>query len=64
MVYDSGKNLMLAMGSGSIQFVSDASLPSVSPTSTVPEFSWLAILPLFLSIFSVVVVLRHQKPPT
>jgi hypothetical protein len=40
--------------------------PSLTPTSTpaIPEFSWLAILPLFLSIFFVVVVLRHQKPPT
>jgi hypothetical protein len=33
---------------------------TTSPTQ-VPEFSWLAILPLLLSIFSVVVVLRHRK---
>ena len=32
-----------------------------SPTPTVPEVSWLAILPLLLSIFSAVVVLRHRK---
>ena len=33
--------------------------PTISPT--VPEFSWLAILPLLLSIFAIVVVLRHRK---
>ncbi len=32
-----------------------------SPTSTVPEFSWLAIVPLLLFIFAVVVVVRHRK---
>ncbi len=31
-----------------------------SPTPAVPELSWLAVLPLLLSIFSVV-VLRHRK---
>ena len=36
---------------------------SSSPTSTsaVPEFSWLAILPLFLSILSVAVMFNHRK---
>ncbi len=34
--------------------------PSPVPTS-VPEFSWLAILSLFLSIFSITVILRHRK---
>ena len=34
MVYDTGKNLMLAMGNSSIQFVSDDSLPSPPPTPT------------------------------
>jgi DNA-binding beta-propeller fold protein YncE len=61
MVYDSGKNLMLAMGNSSIQFVSDASLPSVLPTSSVPEFSWLMILPLFLSLLFIVVLFRKRK---
>jgi hypothetical protein len=36
---------------------------SVSPNSspTVPEFSWLAILPLFVAMTSVAVLLRHRK---
>ena len=35
------------------------SLPS--PTPTVPELSWLIILPLLLSMFSLAVILRHRK---
>ncbi len=37
--------------------------PSASPfpSPTVPELSWLVILPLLLSVFAVVVVLRHRK---
>jgi YVTN family beta-propeller protein len=74
MVYDSGKNVMLDLGNASIQFVSDASLPSVSsnptssptntmvsPTPTVPELSWLAIVPLFVSVLFIAVLLRHRK---
>jgi hypothetical protein len=34
---------------------------SSSPTPSVPELSWLIILPLLLSIFSVAVVFRHRK---
>jgi hypothetical protein len=45
------------------------STPSQSPTATpiststpaVPEFSWLAIVLLFLSVLSVAVILRHRK---
>jgi hypothetical protein len=32
-----------------------------SPTPSVPELSWLIILPLLLSIFSITVILRHRK---
>jgi len=35
------------------------SFPTTSPS--VPEFSWLAILPLFLSLLFVAVKLRHRK---
>lgn len=59
MVYDTGKNLMLAMGNSSIQFVSDASLPSLSPTSTIPEFPWLAVMPLLFALLLVALKLRH-----
>ena len=35
---------------------------SISPTATpVPESSWLVIVPLLLSMFSVAVILRHRK---
>ena len=35
-----------------------------TPTPTVPEFSWLAILPLFISFLFIAIKLRHrsQKP--
>jgi parallel beta-helix repeat protein len=36
-------------------------LQSPTPTPTVPELSWLIILPLLLSIFSIAVILRHRK---
>jgi len=36
-------------------------LESSSPTPTVPELSWLMILPLLLSVFSVAVILRYRK---
>jgi hypothetical protein len=35
--------------------------PTISPTPTVPEFSWLMILLLFLSIFSIVVLIGKRK---
>jgi parallel beta-helix repeat protein len=33
----------------------------ISPSPTVPELSWLVIVPLLLSIFSISMVLRHRK---
>jgi hypothetical protein len=43
--------------------VPEATVSSASPTSTptVPELSWLAIVPLLLSLFFVAVILRHRK---
>jgi hypothetical protein len=35
--------------------------PNPTQSSTIPEFSWLAILPLLLSLFSVAVVFRNRK---
>lgn len=35
--------------------------PSPSPSPSVPEFSWLVIVPLLLSIVSVAVILKHRK---
>ena len=37
------------------------SLQNPTSTPTVPELSWLVIVPLLLSLFSVVVILRHRK---
>jgi N-acetylneuraminic acid mutarotase len=38
-------------------------IPTTIPSATrsVPEFSWLAILPLFVSLLFVAIKLRHQK---
>ncbi|MFA7397530.1 MAG: hypothetical protein WC046_03500 [Candidatus Bathyarchaeia archaeon] len=32
-----------------------------NPTPTVPELSWLVIVPLLLSLFSVAILIRHRK---
>lgn len=37
----------------------DSTVPTPSPT--IPELSWLAILPLFLFLFAFAVILRHRK---
>mgnify|MGYP001560406917 CR=1 FL=1 len=37
------------------------SLTALTPTPTIPESSWLAIIPLLLSVFSVAVIVRHRK---
>jgi hypothetical protein len=34
---------------------------SLSPTPSVPELSWLIILPVLLSIFSLAMIIRHRK---
>ena len=36
---------------------------SASPSPTVPEFSWLAIVPLLLSVFALAVIVKHRKTP-
>ncbi len=35
--------------------------PAVSPSPSIPEFSWLIILPLFLSLLSIVFLFRERK---
>jgi hypothetical protein len=32
-----------------------------TPTLSIPELSWLMVVPLLLSVFSVVVIVRHRK---
>jgi len=35
--------------------------PSTNPTPSIPELSWLVVLPLLLSLFFVAVIVRHRK---
>jgi hypothetical protein len=44
-----------------VNFTIDTTNPTPTPIPTVPEFSWLMILPLFLSILSIVVFFRRRK---
>ena len=46
-----------------IQSSIPVSTPTITPTPTptVPELSWLVIIPLIVSILSVAVLLRHRK---
>jgi hypothetical protein len=48
-------------GWSNTQTVTIENTVSTSPTPTVPELSWLAIIPLMVSILSIAVVLRHRK---
>ena len=54
------------IGSTGAQLSTSSVNPSLSPTptptsaSSVPELSWLAILPLFISVFFIVVILRSR----
>jgi nitrous oxidase accessory protein NosD len=34
---------------------------STSPTSTVPELSWLVVIPLLIAILPIALILRHRK---
>jgi YVTN family beta-propeller protein len=49
-----------AYTSDAVSVISDSSInPALTPT--VPELSWLVIVPLLLSVLSVAVILRHRK---
>jgi hypothetical protein len=45
-------------------FASSSPSPNPTPTPSVPEFSWYAILPMFVSVLLIAVILRHRKPLT
>jgi len=55
--YSDWNQLTITMDSG------DTATANLSPTPspTVPEMSWLVIVPLLLSIFAVALVVRHRK---
>jgi YVTN family beta-propeller protein len=76
ITYDSGKseifvsnsfyNMGTSYASDTVKVIPVSTAnPTLSPTPTltpaVPELSWLAIVPLLLSVFSVAVILRHRK---
>jgi parallel beta-helix repeat protein len=35
--------------------------PKPTPTPTVPELSWLVILPLLFTVFAIIMIIRHRK---
>ncbi len=43
------------------QTITTNSISSSSPSPSAPEFSWLMIFPLFISILSIVVIIRLRK---
>ena len=53
--YGPGKDVLYALK------LPPESTPLPSPTSTIPEFSWLMILPLFLSLVSILVLITKRK---
>jgi hypothetical protein len=69
MVDPHSPNHILAFGSESdwspIQTVtipaSNNSSPSPTGAPTVPEFYWLAIIPLMVTMFSIALLIRHRK---
>jgi DNA-binding beta-propeller fold protein YncE len=61
MVYDSGKNVMIATGKNSIQFISNMPSSSVQSTSTVPEIIALAAVFLFVVVLLIGIKIKHRK---
>jgi hypothetical protein len=61
--YDSFRYAVIfnTLNEGNWSSVQTITIPAISPTPTVPELSWLAIIPLMASILSVVVIIRHRK---
>jgi hypothetical protein len=57
------QTITIPASSTSASDVSATSTLTATPTSTLaaPELSWLAIVPLLLSVFSVAVIVRHRK---
>jgi hypothetical protein len=61
--YDSFRYAVIfnTINEGNWSSVQTITIPAISPAPTVPELSWLAIIPLMASILSVVVIIRHRK---
>ncbi len=58
---NSAPDLIFNQTTTPITFTVDNQTPTLVPTPTVPELSWLVIVPLLLSLFSVAVIFRHRK---
>ncbi len=51
-------------GVANFNIIYETSTPeTATPSTTIPELSWLVIVLLLLSLFSVAVILRHRKTP-
>lgn len=70
LAYDSGRNevFLTNPSNDTVTVISGLPTPPVtnsptaaSPSSTVPEFSWLMILPLFIFTLSIVILIRKRK---
>ena len=61
VVFAGGLNIFFMNSSSTILFAIGTQLSQASPTPTVPEFSWLIILPLFLSILFIVALIAKRK---
>jgi YVTN family beta-propeller protein len=59
-VANSAVNLVTHYISNTVTVISDAAILT-TPTPTVPELSWLVVIPLLVGILSAAVVLRHRK---
>jgi hypothetical protein len=50
----------ISITDGSVS-ISTSPTPNPTPTTSVPEFSWLMLLPLFLSLLSIAVLIAKRK---
>jgi hypothetical protein len=57
---DGGYAIMGSLDS-SVWLAKFAPESGISPSPSIPEFSWLVIVPLLLAVFSVAVILKHRK---
>jgi hypothetical protein len=52
-----------SVSNSTVNFKTKTQTIQISPTASIPEFSWLMILPLFISLLFIAVKLRHGKTP-
>jgi hypothetical protein len=57
---DSGELINQTTWINTVYFTINTSQPTPTPTPTIAEFSWLAILPLLISMLPIAVTIRHR----